>query len=125
MTELKGETKPELVSTITGNWYKFERSPQVDLLLDLPNKMILGVSTSISSIECYIPGSDDVYYYAGDLNFKQTETSYSVDFHGRSIESLSFNNEKIQVPSGSDALSDVRIGLDVEKSINWFKNSKF
>ncbi|MGG1480471.1 hypothetical protein ABE402_05975 [Bacillus smithii] len=110
----------ELATTVSGKTFKFFNHPKANFLIDLPNKMILGITSSISCIDCYLPDENEIYHYAGDISFGNDNGINYLNFHSRSISALSFNNEKVQIPKSSNALCNVRIELQIDKSIKWF-----
>ncbi|HHY74075.1 MAG TPA: hypothetical protein GX497_12815 [Bacillus bacterium] len=111
-----------LVTTISGKTYKFRVEPTANMLIDLPNKIIIGVVSSISRIDCYLPDKNDIYHYAGDLGFQNDKGLYSINFHSRAIAGLSFNRSTVPIPRKSNSLCDVKIDLEIDKSSEWFKS---
>ncbi|QKY71312.1 hypothetical protein [Lentibacillus sp. CBA3610] len=112
----------ELVSTFLGETFKFHKNPKSKLLFELSNNnIIIGITTSISCIDCFLPDEEGIYHYAGDINFGLDDNENYINLHSRSISAISFNGEKISVPNHNDNLTNVKINLNVDKSVNWFE----
>lgn len=118
-------TNYELVTTFTGKTFKFKKIPKYDILVDLPdqnNKVILAFLNSISSIACYIPDEDEVYHYAGDVNFHNSNGTQCINFHSRAFSEIIFNDAAVPIPKNNSAFCNLSIKLDVNKSKKWFEN---
>lgn len=114
----------KLMTTVSGNTFKFNNIPKNDLLIDFPNKVIIGISSSISCIDCYLPDEHQIYHYAGDLNFKNNDDIYYLNIHSRAISALIFNEAKVPIPDSNSNLCNVRVELKTDKSKQWFESIK-
>lgn len=116
--------KFELATTISGKTYKFHGNPSANLLIDLPNGIIIGITTSVSRIDCYLPDENETYGYAGDLVLRKRNGEYTLNFHSRAISAVSFNNTEVPIPKNNSNICDIGIALELDKSNMWFESIK-
>ncbi|MGY3717151.1 hypothetical protein ACWE42_16695 [Sutcliffiella cohnii] len=112
----------EIVIPTSGKAYKFSEDVRSESLIDFPNGIILGLRQYSPSMNCYIPDKDNIYHYAGDLNFNNNNNNYSIHFHSRAISSVGINSEVIPISKRNDSICDIKVGLDIDKSTAWFEN---
>lgn len=113
-----------LLSTISGKTFRFAKgNTKGNLLLDLPNGIVIAVTTSIKLVEFFIPDENDIYHRAGDISFKKDEDQYSVDVFAESIEKIKLGNENKSLIRNTFAdVTTISMKLSLEQKKKWYEN---
>jgi hypothetical protein len=110
-----------LIEAISGKWYRFAKGGRAGtILLDLPNKILLGINVSSKMIEIFIPSDDDIYHRAGDITFHFDNGKANIQLFSESLEEIQLDNNSSTISNTFSDITSLCATLDLEKAKQWW-----
>ncbi|MCY8009736.1 hypothetical protein MOJ76_15695 [Bacillus haynesii] len=113
-----------LLETMSGKWFRFSNNETGTMLIDLPNKIILGIHVSSQMVGIYVPDENNVYHLAGDLSFKNQDGQTKVHLFSTALKQIQLDTKGGTIENTFHDITSLFAELDISRKDDWKKRRK-
>ncbi|PFQ65884.1 hypothetical protein COK18_07850 [Bacillus cereus] len=109
-----------LVEATSGKWYRLAKGHRPGtMLLDLPNKILLGIHISSGMFEIFIPDDENIYHGAGDISFKIENGKATVHLFSTALEEIQLDTNGSKIFNTFSDVTSLFATLNLENTKQW------